>query len=461
MNAYSSTHLQKAAARKLAIVIAFLAAVAISAFAPTHVWGIDRAYAADDSNALTVGNIRVSAQSAIQLTEKNLWTGNTNDVFLETYFEDDIYGVYEEMKIVKVTSSNAAVLKVSGSGSLVSGYDVYPVKAGTAKLTVTYKLNGEKSTVSKTYTVNDYESGIESMSLNGNGIAVLSANNPSTEGYYFQFKGAKAKLNITVADGWSLGKIRGKLTGTSKSKASKSQLKKAQKELRSIQNEQAFTIPAGTSANIFINVKNPEGKSFPYTLHVVRFPPLQLYNVTSEDLENGLLFINHPKTVQVDYVGYIASQNKYKGLKTVSVKSSNPKAIKVLKNANPRKIKLQAKKAGSSTITVKYTWQGRTYTTSAKYISQTYPLKSIAVNGKKLNLAKESSGYTFSKFSKSSATIKATPAKGWKLKSITSSGKTLKNGGSLKTPKGKSTQAYIVLAKGKYTFGYYIYFSRY
>lgn len=428
---------RKTAARGLAIALALLAAIALGTLSPAQ------ALASSENASLSVGQLGVLSESPIELSGKTLWAGNTSGTDLESYISDLDAGIIEDVKIVKVTSSDAAVLKVVGSGSYIYDYSVFPKKAGKATLSMTYKLGGKTSTVKQAYTVRDFEYCIDSMSINGNSIPVPSASNPSTKGYYYQLTGTKATFKITAADGCTVGNItaRGIKFKKEKTEAAKTKTK-------------VFTIPAGKTATLRVPVKTAEGKALIYSLTVLRCAPIELSTYSNDD-DPGVLYVGHPKTTRVEFEPF-GGISKISGFKTVSVKSSNPKVIKVTKKADPRKITLQAKKAGKATITVKYSWKGRTYTTRAKYTALTYPLKSIVLNGKKLNLVKNPFWYDIKKYAKKSATIKVNAAKGWKLKSITYNNKKVKNGSSFKPVKNLNSDADITLAKGSHTFEYHV-----
>jgi len=107
----------------------------------------------------------------------------------------------------------------------------------------------------------------------------------------------------------------------------------------------------------------------------------------------------------------------------VSIRSSNTKVIKAVKEGSQLyEHYLEPRRAGKSTITVKYKYKGRTYTISKVCVVKKYPnaVKSLKVNGKTVNLNQKKFpfDYDISKYRKTSARIKLTPAAGWKIQQV-------------------------------------------
>lgn len=433
--------------RWAAIVAAALSLVVALGFAmPTQ------ASAAQENAGLAAGSAQLTAQEDITLTNPDwmdLWAGDTSYKNLSWFLN----GTYRSnLKVTKVASSNSAALKVNqvDKNQQVSSYEICPVKAGKSTLTVTLVQNGTTKVLSETYTVKTFTNGIASITFNGESLEKPTSAAAITSTSRFNFKGTSGTINVKAANGWSLMSIYGHFFNPNSAMSSSLE----------ITNNKAFTIPKGCQASISIGLYNStSGDSFTYSLNVYREPPLQLAKAT--------YFVGYPK---VSTVRYSVLNGEASKIEIVSVKSSKPGVLKATKSNDLFNIKLQAKKAGKSKLTIKYNYEGKTYTTSAQCtVSKQYPLKSVSVNGKKVNLKKNCLSYFPSKYKKGKAKVKVTAAKGWKVKSlqycndlISSSAKTkkIKNGASVKTENGKISEVIVTLKKGKQTFTYRLYFDR-
>ena len=172
---------------------------------------------------------------------------------------------------------------------------------------------------------------------------------------------------------------------------------------------------------------------------------------------------------------YMASEKVCANAMLLSVKSSNKKVLKVVKTEGDDLYSyyLVPKKAGKSKITLKYKYKGKTYKLSKTMQVKKYPkpIKKIKINGK----TKKPSKYKFScdtnNYKKTSAKIKITPAKGWKItggyisqdesyfKTLKAS--VFKNGKSIKLKKDCSAYIYITMVNKKgETFDYGVSFIR-
>ena len=178
------------------VAAAFALAVALGMAAPAQ------AVAAQGSNELAAGSAQVATQGDFAMANPewtSIWAGDTAYTGLYQYTN----GITDGIQITKVTSSNSAVLKVKKLDSYkqLSSYEVYPLKAGKAKLSVTYKQNGATKTISETYTVKTFTNGFKSIKLNGESLTVPTSKKADSSGRYYCFTGTSAKVNVTTANG--------------------------------------------------------------------------------------------------------------------------------------------------------------------------------------------------------------------------------------------------------------------
>jgi len=144
--------------------------------------------------------------------------------------------------------------------------------------------------------------------------------------------------------------------------------------------------------------------------------------------------------------------------KLVSIKSSKPKIIEVIKfEPGMYGTVLKPIKPGKSVITVKYKDGKETHTLKATYTVKKYPneCKSVTVNGRKVNLKKYPYWYIVSDYKKDSITIKVNPVSGWKVTNCVGysmdSGEEVKirNGKSCALPEDESVGFHFTLKKTK------------
>nr|MCR4709611.1 Ig-like domain-containing protein [Clostridiales bacterium] len=110
-----------------------------------------------------------------------------------------------DLEIVSVVSSDTDVLEIQyheGLGNIFD-YILWPVKAGTSTVMVTYVLDGVEGSASAVYTVKEFPVFITGLTVDGNAI--------NTEDYYDhnyydipEYKGTSPNIKFTVADGWNL-----------------------------------------------------------------------------------------------------------------------------------------------------------------------------------------------------------------------------------------------------------------
>ncbi len=138
-------------------------------------------------------------------------------------------------------------------------------------------------------------------------------------------------------------------------------------------------------------------------------------------------------------------KTSYGDCKLLSIKSSKPGVIRAEKDSEYDDLysgTLMPVKLGKSKITVKYKYQGKTYTTSAVCTVKKYPnpFKFIKVNGKKINLKDNLFSYNVDHFKKTRVKVQYSLSKGWKVTRAYTYGKnyslvSVKNGSTVKVPK--------------------------
>lgn len=422
-----------------AIAAGVLAAVLAFAFglvAPAQ------AHAAQDDGALKVGAI--STQAA-----PKMWAGF--DLYAGDY-ERSLWSYVQNWpdnaQVTKVTTSNKGVLVVKKRDNYKdpSSYLVYPKKAGTEKITITYKLKGKTKKISGNFSVLTCPVVFKSMKLNGKALKVPTAKKGYTSGTVYAFRGAGSKgtdvtFNLELGEGWHANYISGYFYNTDNTSKYKS---------FEITNGKKFTVPKNYEGyiNLYITDENGE-QGFDYMLNIYRNKPLELAKST--------YYIGHPTKSSLAYSMITEDGDK---AQILSVKSSKPSVLKITKGKKFNTIKVQAKKVGSAKLTITYKVDGKKYTTSATCKAAKYPLKSVTLNGKAMNLAKYPYGYYGPKYTKSTVKVKFTPAAGWKLAKLqymaNGKTKTIKNGATVTKPKGKMVFLFADLKKGKTHFYYEI-----
>ena len=397
-----------------------------------------QALAAQDSNALKVGSLEVTTQAAPKMsTDMDLYAGD-HEKGLWAYLSNWNY----DSQVTKVVSSNAKVLKVKkiDTYKTIDSYDVYPLKAGKAKLTVTYKLKGKTKKISGTFAVKTCPAAIKSMKLNGKALKAPSPKAGHTSDDYYLFKGTSATFDLQLAKGWEAGYISGYFHNPDGGKYKNIDITSGKK----------FTIPKKYEGSISLLVHNANWEEyFYYTLYIYRYQPLEISKTT--------YYVGHPKAMMPDFDRISARADK---IKIVSVSSSKPSVLKITKGKTYYKVKVQPKKVGKAKLSIKYKFEGKTYTTSAVSNVVKYPLKSVKFNDKSLDLAKYSYGYYNPKYNKAKAKVKFTPISGWKVSKIqffaNGKTKTIKNGATVKLPKKGMSRVLATFKKDKQVFRYWV-----
>lgn len=414
--------------------IAFSLVAAFGAAAPTQ------ALAATGGEELAAGNVQTTAASVKLSDGLELWAGNPRETELYNYIN---YSGDDPLTITKVVSSNSSVLKVKklDSDKSVWSYNVYPIKAGKAKLSVTYKLKGKTKTISKTFTVKAFTDGVESITLNGENLPIPTSTKGLTELNMYEFKGTSVTLDVATANGWAIESVNGYMSKKSGS------------------GSKDFNVTLGKP---FAMSKNYEGTIdiylFKESTDEYFFYRINLNRDKAIKLAKDTFFVGRPKYNMMPYDTITGGSEN---IEVVDVVSSKPSVLKPVSNKNFEKVKLQAKKAGKSKVTLIYKIDGRSYSVSTTCTVVNYPLKSVKLNGKAINLSKNYHGYYVKSFKKGNATVKFAPAKGWKVVKTYyyKSGdkvKTVKNGASVSTPSNKYVYVAATLKKGKVSFSYFV-----
>ena len=420
------------------VAIAFSLMMAIGVAAPSQ------ALAAGGGEELTAGSMQTTAAKVMFADGLELWAGNSRDVELYRYVD---YTGDTQPTFTKVVSSDPSVLKVKklDSEKTIWSYSVYPMKAGKAKLSVTYKLNGTTKTISKTFTVEAFSDGVKSITLNGEQMPIPTSTRGMTELNLYEFKGTSVTLDVATANGWVVESVYGYVTKIAGSSS----------KYFDVTLGKPFAMKNGYEGDVDINLyKESTDEYFTYRINFYREKAITLSKET--------FYAGHPKynLLPTDMIS-----GGTENIEVTKVASSKPSVLKPVFNKNIEKVKLQAKKPGKCKVTVTYKIDGRTYSVSAAYQVLSYPLKSVKVNGKAVKLTKHDLYYYLGKYKKSSAKVSFVAAKGWKVVSIkrhtlTGKAKTAKNGATISTPNKDITTVSITLKKGKVRFVYSVSFNR-
>lgn len=408
-----------------------------------------RAQAAE-ADGLAAGTVSLDQQAKPVFSDEQYWANSP------TQYGIWIYGFPENAKVTSITSSKPSVIKIKthdgADKTNCNSYYVIVGKAGKSKVTVKYKVGSKSYSLSATYTVLNFPNAIKKLTFNGESIDVPTSKNPKNRGEVFGFTGTKGKVELELADGWEFDSL---YVNTYKPKSANGDFKNFNTELG-----KKFTIGKGRNASISLYIHDQNYTGFNFTLSVNRNKPMELIATP--------LYAGFTRMAGFDTYGSDVTENA----KVTKVTSSNTKVLKVKKVSGDNvysQIQLTPVKAGKSTVNVTYKFDGKTYTTKATYqVQKNHPLKSIKVNGKTVNLKKQPYSIGYMNYKKGTISFKATASSDWKIKSIeyfdTTANKTksMKNGASVKVPKGGTTYVNILLKSKKSNegFGYTVYASR-
>lgn len=134
-------------------------------------------------------------------------------------------------------------------------------------------------------------------------------------------------------------------------------------------------------------------------------------------------YVPLPSVMWIGEYSYLVSVYKMDSSKEYTVKkvTSSSSAVKIKKEKWDDKTYWLAtpKKAGTATVKVTYKKSGKTKKISTKIKVKKYPnhIKSLKVNGKKINISKNKFTYT-KRYKGTSAKIKMALKSGWKIKSV-------------------------------------------
>ena len=180
---------------------------------------------------LTLG-MSAFADDKISIAPETLWAG------CEYTFGVQFNNMPESAKIVSIKSSKPSVIRATKDGSEIYDTNLTPLKVGKSKITVTYKLDGEKKKVSATYKVKKYPSPYSYIKVNGKKIDIK--NNK----YYYDFnkyKKTSAKIEIKLKKGWKIRDAYGYDENGNNNFTPK--------------NGKSFKIKKGKNAYVFFNVQ--------------------------------------------------------------------------------------------------------------------------------------------------------------------------------------------------------------
>jgi len=145
----------------------------------------------------------VMSVSAIALAEKTQYRLETHTYWAGAPAAYTVFteNMPDDAKLVSIKSSKPKVLKVEKWGSGCWDSAVVPLKPGKSKVTVVYKVNKKKVTVSGTYTVKKYPNAIKKLLVNKKPVD-LKANKFEVD--CKKLKSAKVTLKVTPASGWKV-----------------------------------------------------------------------------------------------------------------------------------------------------------------------------------------------------------------------------------------------------------------
>ena len=134
---------------------------------------------------------------------------------------------------------------------------ITPKKPGKSKITVKYKYEGKKYTISKTLTVKEYPNPVKSLTFNGKKVPLKG-----NKKVYYTYTSKKhrknsATINLQPNSGWKISQI----------KAWKWDVDHAGHEKAiTVKNNKKFTLAADWDARVVYTLKNKKGQTFIYTV---------------------------------------------------------------------------------------------------------------------------------------------------------------------------------------------------
>ena len=203
--------------------------------------------------ALTVSEVSAMAETKkVKIVSETVYAGCG-----EYWLDVENWTGYEKTTLVK--SSNSSVLKVKNKRWLC----VIPKKAGKAKITLEYELDGKSYSTSTTFTVKKYPNPIKSLKINGKSIKLKDSDRLGYT-FYLPDDGLKSSIiiNMKPASGWSISKIRA---------YSYSPVDDDVKEAKfTVKNNKKFTLKAELNAKVTYTLKHKKGQTFNYGIHFWR-----------------------------------------------------------------------------------------------------------------------------------------------------------------------------------------------
>ena len=157
---------------------------------------------------------------------------------------------------VKITSSKPSVIRVPDKQFPC----LEPKKAGKAKITVKFKVDGKQYKISKTLTVKKYPKAIQSLTINGQKVTLKDW---ARLNYWYEGdmdKPITVTINLKAAKGWKISKIKGYKVGMDAADGRKA---------ITVKNNKKLTFGADYMGEVIYTLKNKKtGKTFKYTIYV-------------------------------------------------------------------------------------------------------------------------------------------------------------------------------------------------
>lgn len=201
---------------------------------------------------VSLAGTALAASAKPAIAPRTLWAG------CEYFSCVDFVNMPENAEIISIKSSKPSVIKAYREDSGIYDNYLVPLKAGTSKITVKYKLNGKTTSISGTYTVKKYPNPLTSVTVNGAKI------NIKANKYYYDFnKYTKTKTMVTLklAKGWKVGWTWGYTEDPQNEDTFKEFKPKSGK---------AFTIKKGYDGAVFFTLVNSKGEELQYGIHFNR-----------------------------------------------------------------------------------------------------------------------------------------------------------------------------------------------
>ena len=162
---------------------------------------------------LAAGMLPAMAASKPKIVTRTLWLGCDRMAYPGEIYYVHIDHLPKKAKIIACRSSDESVLQFDDHPfffepeDYITTIELHPVKAGKARLTVTYRLGRKDYDISAVYTVKKHPKPVKSLTLNGKKLDVMKSWNGYQYDYDPKNNGDIYRLNLTPRSGWRIARV--------------------------------------------------------------------------------------------------------------------------------------------------------------------------------------------------------------------------------------------------------------